>query len=72
MSIRHREAYAVCQALIRQHRVIPDFRAPDVVRFGVTPLYTSYEEVGIALDALFEVLHDETWRADFGDNGEVT
>ena len=38
------EGYAVMQALIA-HGVIGDFRAPDIIRFGVTPLYTRFVDI---------------------------
>jgi kynureninase len=41
------------QALISRG-VIGDFRPPDVLRFGLTPLYTRYEEVWRAVEALAE------------------
>jgi len=58
----HVDAYAVMQALI--HRgVIGDFRAPDILRFGVAPLYVSYVNVWDAVDALHQVLARAEWRA---------
>lgn len=49
IAIRHPEAYRICQAMIHPQsgslRIIPDFRDPDVIRLGITPLYTTYEEL---------------------------
>lgn len=61
VSLRHEDGYAVMQALI-ERGVIGDFRAPDLIRFGFTPLYTSYTDVWDAIDALEDVLHSEIWR----------
>ena len=44
ISFAHEDAYPIMQALIA-HDVIGDFRAPDMLRFGFTPLYTSFEDV---------------------------
>ena len=54
-------AYAVMQALIARG-VIGDFRAPDILRFGLTPLYTRFVDVWDAVDRLHEVLKGEDWR----------
>ena len=54
VSFRFDEGYAVMQALIARG-VIGDFRAPDLMRFGFTPLYTSLEEVVSAAQILAEI-----------------
>jgi kynureninase len=54
------QGYAVVQALIARG-VIGDFRAPDLIRFGVTPLYTSYTEIWDAAQAIAEVLGGRLW-----------
>ena len=55
ISFRHPEAYALCQALIARG-VIGDFRDPDILRFGLTPLYLGYEDVWRAGEILGEIL----------------
>ena len=62
VSFAHPDGYPVMQALI-DRGVIGDFRAPDVLRFGFTPLYLSFEDVWRAAETLREVLAEETWRA---------
>ena len=47
--------YAMMQALIARG-VIGDFRAPDILRFGFTPLYTRFIDVWDAVDRLAQVL----------------
>jgi kynureninase len=57
----HAHAFAVMQALIARN-VIGDFRAPDILRFGFTPLYTRYADVWDAVQALHAVLSSNQWR----------
>ena len=49
------------QALIVRG-LIGDFREPDILRFGITPLYLRYEDVWRAAQVLQEVLDSESWR----------
>ena len=62
VAIAHPDGNAVMQALI-ERGVIGDFRAPDVLRFGLAPLYVRYVDVWDALAILGEVLRSEAWRA---------
>ncbi|MFE2728861.1 kynureninase [Kitasatospora sp. NPDC059327] len=72
VALRHADGYPVVQALI-ERGVIGDFRAPDLMRFGFTPLYLSYVDVWDAARQLAEVLETGEWRAErFGRRGEVT
>lgn len=61
VSFRHAHAYAVVQALIAKG-VIGDFRDPDIMRFGLTPLYLRYRDIERAVEILAEVLRSEAWR----------
>lgn len=61
VSLRHEDGYAPMQALI-ERGVIGDFRAPDLMRFGFTPLYVGYADVWDAVDVLTDVLTTEVWR----------
>ncbi len=56
----HPEGYAVMQALI-DRGVIGDFRAPDLMRFGFTPLYTRFEDVWLAAEILSDILSSRAW-----------
>jgi kynureninase len=55
VAFQHPDAYAIVQALMARG-VIGDFRDPDVMRFGLSPLPLSYAEVARAADLLVEVL----------------
>jgi kynureninase len=64
--------YAIVQALIARG-VIGDFRAPDILRFGFTPLYTSFADVWNAVEQLLQVLESGEWRhARFNQKAVVT
>ena len=54
-------AYAIVQALIARG-VVGDFRAPDVLRFGFTPLYMRFVDVWDAVEQLRQVLETGEWR----------
>lgn len=60
VSFRHAEGYAIMQALIARG-VIGDFRAPDILRFGFTPLYIGEAELDGAAAILAEVIGEVLW-----------
>lgn len=72
VSYAHDEAYAICQALIA-HGVVGDFRAPDLLRTGFSPLYTAYVDVFDAVAAIREVMAGRDWdRPEYRTKARVT
>jgi kynureninase len=68
----HHEGYAVMQALIARG-VIGDFRAPDLMRFGFTPLYNSYADVFRAAEILGDIIASAAWdQPRFRERAKVT
>jgi kynureninase len=62
VSLAHPEdGYAIMQAMIARG-VIGDFRPPDILRFGFTPLYTRFVDVWDAVDRLHQVITSGEWR----------
>ena len=60
IAFRHPKAFEICQALIDAD-VIGDFRAPDVIRFGLTPLYLRYEDVWTAVERCADIIDNQGW-----------
>jgi kynureninase len=60
VSFRHENGYAIMQALIARG-VIGDFRAPDAIRFGFTPLYLGESDVRAAVDVIDDVMVNRRW-----------
>jgi kynureninase len=62
VSLSHPEAWGIDQALIEELGVIPDFRAPDNLRLGVAPIYTSFEEIYRAVEAMAEIIDNRLYE----------
>jgi len=62
LSYAHQDGYAIMAALI-DRGVIGDFRAPDRLRFGFTPLYARFVDMFDAVERLKAVMRDGVWRA---------
>jgi kynureninase len=61
VALRHPEGYGIIQALI-EARVIGDFRAPDICRFGFTPLYLRFVDVYDAVERIVGVMESGSFR----------
>jgi kynureninase len=72
VSLRHRDAYGIVQALIARG-VVGDFRSPDVARFGFAPLYVTHVDVYDAVEHLVAVMeHEEHVRPEYATRNVVT
>ena len=72
VSFAFQHGYAAMQALIARG-VIGDFRAPDIMRFGFTPLYLDADDVTRAVAVLAEIMEGRLWdRPDYMRTQRVT
>lgn len=76
VSLRHPEAYRICKALIDPEVggtvVIPDFREPDNIRLGITPLYTTYTEIWKAISEISNIVENKLFLKYSGRREQVT
>lgn len=61
ISLKHPEGYRINRSMIEDFKVIPDFREPDNLRMGLTPLYTSYTDVWECVDRIERVMSGKTY-----------
>ena len=72
VSITHEHGYGIAQALIADG-VVVDFRAPDVVRFGFSPLYNRFADVAAAAETLARIVREERYLSpEFSERKGVT
>jgi kynureninase len=62
VSLRHPEGYRINRALIEEMGVLPDFREPDNLRLGLSPLYTSFRDVWAGVDRIRCVVEEERYE----------
>ena len=60
--MRHPEGYRINRALIEEMNVLPDFRAPDNLRLGLTPLYTSFSEVWEGVERIRQAVTEKRYE----------
>ena len=53
--------FAISQALI-DRGVIVDFREPDIIRFGIAPLYNQSGDIDVAVSTLADILNSGVYR----------
>jgi kynureninase len=62
VGVAHDEGWQLCRALIELADVVPDFRAPDVIRLGFPPLYSRFVDVWDAVDRLAGLAESGRYR----------
>jgi kynureninase len=62
ISIGHPDGWRINRALIEQMQVLPDFRAPDNIRLGITPLYTTFDDIRQAVERLRTVVETRSYE----------
>ncbi|RCL74201.1 MAG: kynureninase [Alphaproteobacteria bacterium] len=60
VSFSHPSGYAIMQALIDRN-IVGDFRAPDIIRFGITPLYINEKDIIRTVKVLEDILSKRLW-----------
>lgn len=72
VSYAHKEGYGGIRALV-ERGVIGDYREPEVLRFGVTPLYLSFEDIWNAVQHIKAVFENKEWdNPKYKVRGQVT
>lgn len=72
VSYEHPHGYEIVQTL-KERDVIGDFRAPDVLRFGLTPLYLRYADVFHAVEAIRQIVTSGEWdKAQYRQRAAIT
>ena len=72
VSLGHPEGLRIDRALIEEMKVIPDFRYPDNIRFGLAPLYTTFAEIHEAVMRLRRVMVERLYEKYPTERPEVT
>ena len=63
LAFSHSNAYGICRAL-NEAGVVVDFRSPDIIRFGFSPLFLRFEDIWQAAQMLKKILAEETYLAE--------
>jgi kynureninase len=72
VSIQHEQGFAITRALSAVN-IIVDFRAPNIIRFGFAPLYTSYQDIWDTVNNLEQIIRTKSWDKDeFKEKSTVT
>jgi kynureninase len=62
ISLCHPEGYRINRALIEEMNLLPDFREPDNLRLGLTPLYTTFCDVWEGVDRIRRVVEQQRYE----------
>jgi kynureninase len=62
VALGHREGLRIARTLIDELNVLPDFRAPDNIRLGIAPLYTSFADIHTAVQRMAQVVDERLYE----------
>jgi kynureninase len=62
VALGHPEGLRIARTLIDELNVLPDFRAPDNIRLGITPLYTSFADIHTAVQRMAQVVAERLYE----------
>jgi len=72
LAFSHPDAYRICRALSKQG-VVVDYRSPNIVRFGFSPLFLRFTDISQSIQTLADILSQQSYLADeFGETLKVT
>lgn len=72
ITLAHADALAISQALIHRKKVIPDFRPPNGLRLGLSPLYTSFADIEEAVVRVESVMREGSYEPYRGERPRIT
>lgn len=62
VSLGQPEGMRIARTLIEEMNVLPDFRAPDNIRLGLAPLYTSFVDIHTAVQRMQQVVAERLYE----------
>jgi len=72
VSLGHSQGLSIDLALINERNIIPDFRSPDNIRIGISPLYISFVDIYQVIQAMKEIVENDLHHAYLSTSRSVT
>ena len=62
VAIGHTDGWRINQSMIKDMKILPDFRAPDNIRLGIAPIYTSFTEIHTAVMRIKQIMEEKLYE----------
>ena len=72
VSLGHPEGWRINQCMIKEMQIIPDFRAPDNIRLGIAPLYTSFVDIHTTVTRMQQIVEERLYEKYSAEMATVT